>query len=83
MPNGCLKCSSHRVSQGKLSTKAPKQGDARAQSNLAVMYEMGQGVIQGNVYAHMWFNIAASVWGCSCCEGQRFHCEIDDGSRYL
>ena len=25
------------------------------------MYEYGQGVIQDDVYAHMWFNIAASM----------------------
>ena len=39
---------------------AAEQGDAVAQSNLAVMYATGQGVIQDNVYAHMWFNIAAA-----------------------
>ena len=39
---------------------AAEQGDAVAQSNLAVMYATGQGVIQDNVYAHMWCNIAAS-----------------------
>jgi len=34
--------------------------DAFAQSNLGVMYANGQGVIQDNFYAHMWFNIAVS-----------------------
>ena len=33
---------------------------AYAQYNLGVMYANGQGVLQDNVYAHMWFNIAAS-----------------------
>jgi len=37
-----------------------EQGDAGAQYYLGVMYANGQGVIQDNVYAHMWFNIAAS-----------------------
>ena len=37
-----------------------EQGDATAQSNLGVMYALGDGVIQDNVYAHMWGNIAAS-----------------------
>jgi len=37
-----------------------EQGNARAQFNLGVMYKNGQGVIQDDVYAHMWWNIAAS-----------------------
>jgi TPR repeat protein len=41
-------------------TPLAKQGDADAQSNLGVMYGKGQGVMQDNVYAHMWWNIAAS-----------------------
>ena len=36
------------------------QGNASAQYNLGVMYDNGQGVTQDNVYAHMWWNIAAS-----------------------
>ena len=36
------------------------QGDANAQFHLGNMYYKGQGVIQDNVYAHMWWNIAAS-----------------------
>lgn len=39
---------------------AAEKGDAPAQSNLGVMYGNGQGVIQDNVYAHMWLNVAAS-----------------------
>jgi len=39
---------------------AAKQGDATAQFNLGWMYALGQGVIQDNVYAYMWWNIAAS-----------------------
>ena len=37
-----------------------EQGYAPAQYNLGVMYEKGQGVIQDNTYAHMWWNFAAS-----------------------
>ena len=37
-----------------------EQGHADAQFNLGVMYAKGEGVIQDNVYAHMWWNIAAS-----------------------
>ena len=39
---------------------AAKQGNALAQGNLGAMYVFGQGMIQDNVYAHMWGNIAAS-----------------------
>ncbi len=35
------------------------QGDAKAQSNLGMMYALGQGVIQSKVMAHMYWNIAA------------------------
>jgi|TARA_Y100000031_G_scaffold108637_1_gene119510 hypothetical protein len=31
-----------------------------SQTSLGFMYGTGQGVIQDNVYAHMWWNIAAS-----------------------
>ena len=37
-----------------------EQGDADAQYNLGVMYATGKGVKQDNIYAHMWWNIAAS-----------------------
>ncbi len=40
--------------------KAAEQGVPDAQSNLGLMYKKGQGVIQDNLYAHMWLNIAAS-----------------------
>ncbi|MDA1338406.1 MAG: SEL1-like repeat protein, partial [bacterium] len=30
------------------------------QNNLGSMYQNGDGVIQDNIYAHMWWNIAAS-----------------------
>jgi TPR repeat protein len=39
---------------------AAEQGNAHAQYNLGLMYANGQGVIQEDVYAHMWWNIAAS-----------------------
>jgi TPR repeat protein len=41
-------------------TPPAEQGDAAAQYKLGVTYEKGTGVIQDNVYAHMWYNIAAS-----------------------
>lgn len=44
----------------KWYTKAAEQGDADAQFNLAVMYDNGLGVLQDNVYAHVWLNIASS-----------------------
>jgi TPR repeat protein len=31
------------------------------QISLGLMYSRGLGVIQDNVYAHMWFNISASL----------------------
>ena len=37
-----------------------EQGDAVSQWKLGVMYYHGKGVIQDNVYAHMWFNLALS-----------------------
>ena len=40
-------------------TELAEQGDEAAQYNLGVMYAKGQGVPQDNVYAHMWFNLAA------------------------
>ena len=36
------------------------QGHVDAQYNLAVMYDNGKGVLQHNVRAHMWYNIAAA-----------------------
>ena len=39
-------------------TPLAEQGDFGAQFNLGVMYRDGQGVIQDNVYAHIWWNIA-------------------------
>ena len=39
---------------------AAEQGDADAQYILGFMYHEGKGVIQDNVYAHIWWNIAAS-----------------------
>ena len=41
--------------------KAAERGFAGAQLNLGVRYAKGEGVIQDLVYAHMWFNIAASA----------------------
>jgi len=44
----------------KWITLAAEQGYAPAQYNLGWKYYEGKGVIQDNVYAHMWWNIAAS-----------------------
>ena len=37
-----------------------RQGSVTAQANLGNMYEVGAGVIQSNILAHQWYNIAAS-----------------------
>ena len=37
-----------------------EQGHVLAQSNLGALYFNGYGVPQDNIYAHAWFNIAAS-----------------------
>ena len=39
---------------------AAEQENADAQNNLGVMYFKGKGVLQDNVTAHMWYNIAAA-----------------------
>ena len=44
----------------KWFTLSAEQEDAYAQYSLGYMYENGRGVIQDNVRAHMWYNIAAS-----------------------
>ena len=44
----------------KSFTLSAEQGDAYAQYSLGYLYENGRGVIQDNVRAHMWYNIAAS-----------------------
>ena len=36
-----------------------EQGNARAQYNQGLLYENGYGVLQDNIYAHMWGNISA------------------------
>ena len=41
-------------------TRLAEQGNAAAHYELGMMYAKGQGVIQDNIYAHMWMNIAAS-----------------------
>jgi len=40
---------------------AAEEGIAEAQWFLGTMYQFGDGVIQDRVYAHMWYNIAASA----------------------
>ena len=44
----------------KSFTLSAEQGDVYAQYSLGYMYEHGRGVIQDNIRAHMWYNIAAS-----------------------
>ena len=39
---------------------AADQGVAKAQNNLGVMFEFGNGVLQDNTMAHMWYNIASA-----------------------
>ena len=39
---------------------AAKQGSTDAQISLGTMYSSGKGVTQSDVYAHMWFALAAS-----------------------
>ena len=41
--------------------KAAEQGQDTAQSELAIAYNNGQGVIQDYVKAHKWWNIAAAL----------------------
>ena len=41
-------------------TPLAEQGHTKSPSNLGLMYRFGRDVIQDNVYAHMWLNIAAS-----------------------
>ena len=41
-------------------TPLAEAGNAVTQYNLGVMYENGQGVLQDNVMAHMWYNIASA-----------------------
>ena len=40
--------------------KAAEQGDASAQNNLGIMYANGKGVLEDNVTAYAWWNIAAA-----------------------
>ena len=37
-----------------------EQGNPSAQFSLGIMYDNGEGVKQDNIYAYMWYNIAAS-----------------------
>ena len=37
-----------------------EQGNAKAQYNLGLMYEFSSGVLQDNITAHMWYNIASA-----------------------
>ena len=48
------------LSDGAIVLKKALEFTASAQSNLGRMYGNGEGVLQDNVYAHMWFNIASS-----------------------
>ena len=40
---------------------AAEQGEANAHYNLGIKYAKGEVVIEDLVYAHMWWNIAASL----------------------
>ena len=51
----------HHTEAARWFRLAADQGDADAQHNLGVMYYAdGEGVLQDNVTAHMWFNIAGA-----------------------
>ncbi|MDA8031528.1 MAG: hypothetical protein MPK62_10485 [Alphaproteobacteria bacterium] len=39
---------------------AAEQGNVAAQRSLGVLYVKGNGVPQNYIYAHMWYNLAAS-----------------------
>ena len=41
-------------------TAPAERGDAKAQFNVGLMYDNGQGVTQDYVQAHMWFNLAGA-----------------------
>ena len=41
-------------------TPLAEAGNAYAQSMLGIMYEYGNSVLQDNVMAHMWYNIASA-----------------------
>ena len=43
-----------------LYRKAAEQGNPDAQANLGIMYGTGQGVLQDNLLAHMWYNIGSA-----------------------
>ena len=44
----------------RLCRPLAEQGDAKAQSNLGLMYAQGQGVAQDKSFAHMWLSLAAA-----------------------
>ena len=44
----------------KIFKELAEQGDPDAQTNLGFMYENGQGVLQDNIKAHMWYNLATA-----------------------
>ena len=39
---------------------AASQGDANAMNNMAFMYGMGEGVVQNDIEAYVWFALAAN-----------------------
>ena len=49
-----------RLSDRGWFRKAAEQGNAEAQNNLGLMYEVGQGVAQDFVQAQIWYNLAAA-----------------------
>ena len=55
--NGVLKDYAEAVKWWRLSAE---QGNASAQSNLGVMYQLGMSVLKDNVTTHMWYNIASA-----------------------
>ena len=48
------------VKAAKTFRKLAEQGNADGQNGLGVMYEKGRGLLQDNVMAHMWYNLASA-----------------------
>ena len=57
----CIRDRNEDFSQSVLwYKKAAEQGDTKAQLNLAVMYDSGEGVPENFVLAYKWANLAAA-----------------------
>jgi len=59
-PQGQNSCQGEGTYCGEVAQVCRRPGYASAQTNLGVMYYKNRGVLQDNVYAHMWGSIGAS-----------------------